>query len=196
MTIPALLLTGGASRRMGAPKAELEVDGETLAMRAARTLASVCDPVLEVGPGYTDLAAVREDPPGQGPLAAFVVGSARLPAGVPIIMVACDMPDLDPALLRVLIAHPGDATVVPEAEGRLQTLCARYGVGARALAPELLAEGARSLRALLAASDHEVLLEDAWSRMVTPEAFRDLDTPEDLARFHATRTSIGDGGSR
>jgi molybdopterin-guanine dinucleotide biosynthesis protein A len=153
-------------------------------------------PVLEVGPGYTDLAAVREDPPGQGPLAAFAAGSAQLPAGVPIIMVACDMPDIDPALIRVLMAHPGDGTVVPEAEGRLQTLCARYGVRAREVAPDLLAAGERSLRALLAAGDHEVLLEDAWSRMVTPDVFRDLDTPADLARFRAGRSSLGDGGRR
>lgn len=174
---------------MGTPKASLEIGGEPLAVRSARILASVCDPVVEVGPGYTDLVAVREDPAGQGPLAAFVAGSARLPADVPIIMVACDLPDLDPALLRVLVGHPGDATVVPEAEGRLQTLCARYGVGARAVAPDLLAAGERSLRALLAASDHEVLLEDAWSRMVTPDVFRDLDTPEDLERFRAARSS-------
>jgi len=181
---------------MGTPKAALEVGGESLAVRTARVLATVCDPVLEVGPGYTDLAVVREDPPGQGPLAAFVAGSAHLPAGVPIIMVACDMPDIDPALLRVLIAHPGDGTVVPEAEGRLQTLCARYGVAARAAAPDLLAAGERSLRSLLAAGDHEVLLEDAWSRMVTPDAFRDLDTPEDLERFRAERSSLGDRGGR
>ena len=179
---------------MGSPKAELEIGGETLAVRTARILGSVCSPVIEVGPGYTDLECVREDPAGQGPLAAFVAGSARLPAGVPIVMVACDMPDLDPALLRVLVDHPGDSTVVPEAEGRLQTLCARYGVGARAIASDLLAAGERSLRALLAAGDHEVLLEDAWSRMVTPDSFRDLDTPEDLAQFRARGAVTGDGG--
>lgn len=179
---------------MGTTKATLEIGGEPLAVRSARILGSVCDPVLEVGPGYTDLEHVREDPAGQGPLAAFVAGSARLPAGVPLMMVACDMPDLDPVLLRVLAEHPGDATVVPEAEGRLQTLCARYGVAARTVAPQLLAAGERSLRGLLTAADHEVLLEDAWSRMVTPDAFRDLDTPDDLARFRATRAAIADRG--
>ncbi|MFM7060313.1 MAG: molybdenum cofactor guanylyltransferase [Actinomycetes bacterium] len=192
MTIPALLLTGGASRRMGTPKAAIEVDGETLAVRTARVLTSVCDPVIEVGPGYTELPVVREDPPGEGPLAAFVAGSAHLSAGIPILMVACDLPDLDPTLLRVLAEHPGTGGVIPESEGRLQTLCARYGVEARRVAPELLATGARSLRALLDASEHEVLLEDAWSRMVTADTFHDLDTPEDLARFRSTRATGSD----
>jgi molybdopterin-guanine dinucleotide biosynthesis protein A len=178
---------------MGTPKAAIEIGGETLAMRSARVLASVCSPVLEVGPGYTDLEVVREEPTGQGPLAAFVAGSARLPAGVPVLMVACDLPDLDPTLLRILVEHPGDGGVVPESEGRLQTLCARFGVDARAAAPELLAAGERSLRALLEASTYEVLLEDAWSRTVTAATLRDVDTPEDLARVRLARASGVDG---
>lgn len=195
VTIPGLLLTGGASRRMGTPKAAIEIGGETLAVRTARLLASVCEPVLEVGPGHTDLEVVREEPAGQGPLAAFVAGSAALPADVPILMVACDLPDLDPTLLRILAEHPGTAGVVPESEGRLQTLCARYGVEARRVAPELLAAGERSLRALLEASEHEVLLEDAWSRMVAAASFRDVDTPEDLERFRLARATEADGSA-
>ena len=46
-----LLLTGGRSRRLGADKAGLVLDGETLAHRMAARLAAVCDPVLEVGRG-------------------------------------------------------------------------------------------------------------------------------------------------
>ena len=53
--LPALLLTGGASRRMGTDKATIEFRGETLAARAARVLAEVCDPVIEVGTGVTRL---------------------------------------------------------------------------------------------------------------------------------------------
>jgi molybdopterin-guanine dinucleotide biosynthesis protein A len=193
VTIPALLLTGGASRRMGTPKALLDVDGQPLAERSARVLTAVCDPVIEVGPGYTDLTCVREEPVGGGPLAALVAGSAAAPAGVPIIVVACDMPHLDPALVRILVEHPGDASIIPEAEGRLQTLCARYGVDARAVAPGLVAAGERSLRSLLAASRHEVLPETQWALAVGSDVFHDLDTPEDLATFRSRRPAADDG---
>ena len=69
-TIGGLLLTGGASRRMGTDKALIEVDGQRLVDRAAAVLGAVADPVIEVGPGWSELPAVREDPPGSGPLAA------------------------------------------------------------------------------------------------------------------------------
>jgi molybdopterin-guanine dinucleotide biosynthesis protein A len=114
-----------------------------------------------------------------------VAGSDRLPADVPILMVACDLPYLDPTMLRILADHPGAGGVVPEAEGRLQPLCARYGVGARRAAPDLLAEGHRSLRSLLAIGDHEVLPEPQWALVVGADVFRDVDTPEDLERFRA-----------
>lgn len=60
-TCAGLLLTGGASRRMGADKALLEIGGRRLADRGASVLAAVCHPVLEVGPGVSGLPAVRED---------------------------------------------------------------------------------------------------------------------------------------
>ena len=60
--LAGVLLTGGASRRMGTDKARLVVDGETLAARSARVLAAVCEPVIEVGPGVSGLPAVEEEP--------------------------------------------------------------------------------------------------------------------------------------
>src|ERR1700736_1061525 len=74
----ALLLTGGTSRRMGRDKATLPVNGTPLAERTATLLAQVADPVVEVGPGWTGLVAVREEPAGQGPLAAMAAGWAYL----------------------------------------------------------------------------------------------------------------------
>ena len=53
---PGLLLTGGASRRLGTDKATIVWQGETLAVRAAVVLAQVCAPVLEVGPASNVVA--------------------------------------------------------------------------------------------------------------------------------------------
>lgn len=180
---------------MGRTKARLEIDGEPLARRSARVLAAVCAPVLEVGPGYTDLPCVMEDTPGEGPLAAFVAGSTALPEGGPLLLVACDLPALDVAAVRLLADHPGAGTVIPEVAGRRQVLCARYGPDARAAAPGLLAAGERSLRALLDRTGYEVLGEGDWAPVVDAAAFGDLDTPEDLERFLA-RSRVAGGADR
>ena len=58
----ALLLTGGASRRLGRDKATLMVGGVPLARRTAALLVEVANPVIEVGPGYTGLPHVVEKP--------------------------------------------------------------------------------------------------------------------------------------
>ncbi|MGH8991628.1 MAG: molybdenum cofactor guanylyltransferase, partial [Acidimicrobiia bacterium] len=122
-TVAGLLLTGGASRRMGRDKALLEVAGRGLAERGASVLAAVCDPVLEVGPGVSGLPAVREEPPGEGPLAALGAGAAELSRrghGGAVIVLAVDMPFVGAALLRLLADRPGPATAVPRAGGQPQ----------------------------------------------------------------------------
>jgi molybdopterin-guanine dinucleotide biosynthesis protein A len=132
------------------------------------------------------LAAVREDPPGQGPLAAIGAGAAELArrgyAG-PVVVLAVDMPLVGAGLVSLLAGRPGLATAVPLADGQPQPLCARYGPEALAVVPELLAAGERSLRALLAAVEVSWVPPAEWEPVGGPDAFRDLDTPEDLARL-------------
>src|SRR5919206_1287305 len=126
-SIAGLLLTGGASRRMGTDKALIEVDGRRLVDRAAAVLAAVADPVIEVGPGWSGLPAVREDPPGSGPLAALGAGAAALRAhghdGCTLVL-AVDMPWVTVELLRLLAERPGPMTAVPRAGGHPQPMCA------------------------------------------------------------------------
>src|SRR5690242_17474300 len=125
-----VLLTGGASSRMGTDKARLVVDGETLAARGARVLADVCDPVIEVGPGVSGLPAIEEEPRGGGPLVALLAGRGALGNPRAVVLLACDLPFVEPALLRLLVDRPGWGTVVPVVEGRFQYACARYGAAA------------------------------------------------------------------
>jgi molybdopterin-guanine dinucleotide biosynthesis protein A len=186
-----LLLTGGQSRRMGRDKALLVVDGRTLAERGAQLLGEVALPVVEVGPGYSRLPAVREDPPGTGPLAALCAGAAevrRLGHDGPVLVLAVDMPFVTTGLLRFLAGRPGPGTVVPRDRlGRAQPLCARYGPGALAVASQLVAAGQRSLRALLADLDSRAEVEwvdpPEWEPVAGPGAFDDLDSPADLGRL-------------
>jgi molybdopterin-guanine dinucleotide biosynthesis protein A len=180
-----LLLTGGASTRLGVDKADLRRDGERLADRGARILAAVCDPALEVGPGSSGLPAVREDPPGGGPLAAVVAGAAALHArhvDQVVLVLAVDLPFVDVALLRWLAGHPAPGAVVPQVDGIAQPLCARYGVADLGVAARLRGEGRSALRDLLAAVPVTYVDETAWAAITPPDAFVDVDTPDAVAR--------------
>jgi len=189
-TVAGLLLTGGASRRMGRDKALIEIDGQRLVDRLAAGLLAVADPVLEVGPGWSALPAVREDPPGTGPLAAVSTGAAALRAAGhdgPVIVLAVDMPRAGVEVLRLLAGRAGPATAVPRADGHPQVLCARYGPEALAAVDRLLAAGGRSLRGLveaMAARGEVGWVEpEEWEPVAGPGAFADVDTPADLQRL-------------
>ena len=131
MPAAGLLLTGGASRRMGQDKAALAATGtgETLAGRTARMLGAVTSLALEIGPGSQRPAGVVEVQRGGGPLAAVAAGRRELCRrgwDGPAVVVATDLPRLTPALLTWLAEHPSRASVVPVALGVPQPLCARY----------------------------------------------------------------------
>jgi len=180
----ALLLTGGSSRRLGTDKATLIVSGERLVDRLARVLVTECDPVLEVGPGYGTLPAVREDPPGGGPLAAVAAGATALVADGhegPAIVLAVDLPGVTAAIIGWLLEHPSPDSVVPVVDEITQVLCARYTADALATAVRLVRDGARSMHALLDAAPVHEAGADEWRSVAVASAFADVDSRAEAA---------------
>jgi molybdopterin-guanine dinucleotide biosynthesis protein A len=181
-----ILLTGGRSRRLGVDKATLVLDGETLAARAARHLAATCSPVVEAGTGASDLPAIREAPPGAGPLAALAAAGTWLRdrghSGSALLL-AVDLPAIDEAFLGWLRDRPGEPTSVLRVDGRLQPVCARYGPDALLAASSLVAGGVRALHELFDVVDHDVVEADEWRVVASPDTFVDVDTPADAQRL-------------
>ncbi|HEX5096024.1 MAG TPA: NTP transferase domain-containing protein [Acidimicrobiia bacterium] len=177
-----MVLTGGRSTRMGRDKATIVVDGETWAVRSGRLLAQVCAPVIEVGPGVSGLPAIVEATPGRGPLVAFLAGVDALAATGPVVLLACDMPRLDVALLELVANWPGTGTVVPVVDGHKQHSCSRWSsaaIGRGRNAPDGAIGAMRG--------DDTVFLEESvWRRVTSAPGLTDADTPEDLARLGLT----------
>ncbi len=173
----ALLLTGGASRRMGFDKALVRIGGVPLALRVGRRAKAVAAPALEVGPGHSGLACAPESHPGSGPLAALADGVTALRATGflgPALVLSTDLVAIDTASLMTLANWPGTGSVVPLLGGRPQPLCARWSGADLDAARELVAAGERSMQALLARSG--ITLTGA----IDPARLRDADTPEEL----------------
>jgi len=183
--VGGVLLTGGGSRRMGFDKALIEVAGLPNAVRLARALCQVADPVVEVGPGFSGLPALREEPPGAGPLVALCAGARHL-AGLgwsgPVLVAACDLPLAGSLLFEAIASWPSSLSVVPLVNGVAQPLCARWSHSDLAVATTLASSGERSMKALLRATNFSTFGPGDWPSGVSEEDFADADTPADLER--------------
>jgi molybdopterin-guanine dinucleotide biosynthesis protein A len=181
-----MLLTGGASRRMGRDKSGLMVGGITLAERTAQLLLGVVETAVEVGPGVSGLPSTREEPPGEGPLVAIVEGRRALRAlghDGAVLVVACDLPLLSTQLLTLLRDWNTTGSVVPIVRAMPQPLCARWGPSDLDGAREMVSAGVRSLRHLASQSDVVLLDESIWREHVEEAVFTDVDSPDDARRL-------------
>lgn len=183
-----IVLAGGRSVRMGKDKAGIELSEQTLLSRVVETVSLVCPEVIIAG-GEKGLADglgpdVRwvPDPPGSvGPLAGVTAGlqAARHDA---CLIVACDMPFLNPALLSHLVDRLGtfDA-VVPISQGVSQYLHAAYSRSAATTAQALLRLDARSMHEVIVRLQVLYLSEEHCSR-IDPAGLScfNMNTPADL----------------
>lgn len=193
----AIVLTGGASRRMGRDKTRLVIDDTTLAARTAALVRRVVPFCVEVGPGVTDLLATREATPGEGPLVAVAAGwryLCRHSYFSSALVLAADLPLLSESLLRHLVEAPGEGTVLPIVDGHPQPLLARWSQADLAEAARLVDSGVRSLRHLEGAPGVSLLEEEAWSKVADATTFADVDSPEDLVRLKIAPVFADDEG--
>jgi molybdopterin-guanine dinucleotide biosynthesis protein A len=115
--LTGVLLVGGASTRFGSPKALAELDGETLAERAWRTLGEACDERVALGKaGELDLPfeVVDDGTDVRAPIAGVVAGLLATCADLAVVL-PVDCPLVTPELLRALAAAcEGVEAAVPQ----------------------------------------------------------------------------------
>ncbi len=168
---------------MGADKALLDVDGRPLALTVARALrAAGAEPVVAVGGDLEGLTAVglRAVPdlhPGEGPLGGVLTALQAVDADV-VVVLACDLPDVDADVVRAVVTALGDDDDVaaPRHDDRLELLHAAYRQRAE---PVLAAAFAAGERALHRAAQG---LRIAAVTDLPPQALADADEPADLRR--------------
>jgi len=187
-----VILAGGLSRRMGRDKAALPAGDGTLIEHLARRLAPVVDETIIAGgssrPNLKDVRLIADRYAGLGPLAGMQAGlsAARLPH---VIVVGCDLPDVEPALVTLLQGMAGDyEAVVPRLDGRPQGVCALYRRALTSRIEALLDAGERRINELLAASNVRYVAPEEL-RAVDPElrSFRNLNTRADYEAWLRSR---------
>jgi molybdopterin-guanine dinucleotide biosynthesis protein A len=187
--VAVAVLLGGASTRMGADKARIELEGVPSAVRLARLAAELFEEVLLVGgtpPAGAPGRAVA-DPAGEPSALRGLVGALAAAAAPRVLVVATDLPLVTPDLLLALVAYPDADVVVPRSAAGFEPLCALYRREAvLPLARARLARGELSLHGLLDELAPAVL-GGAQLAAVDPDgtALLNANTPEDLARARA-----------
>ena len=188
------ILVGGASRRMGRPKAFVEYAGRSFAARVADALRAELPEVVAVGRGALprDLGAIErlDDAAGiAGPLAGILALLRQRPRSAWLVA-ACDLPLLDPAAVRWLLGQRGTASlaILPRLEpSRVEPLLALYEPAASSLLEPLAARGERSLQGLalepgVSIPTPPAALAAAWRNVNTEEELRLLEAPAQPTR--------------
>ena len=185
----AAVLCGGASRRMGRDKSQVELDGETLLRRALRQLRTVADPAIVASGGRPievpdGVVVVADATAGSGPLGGVVAALRASPHRL-CAVVAVDMPGVRPALLRSLAdACEDDDAVVPLSTRGPEPLHAVYARSILSVAEPMLGGADTSMRALLGRARVRFVDVAALAGAgVAAEFARNLNQPADVTEW-------------
>lgn len=190
------VLVGGFSSRMGVAKGLLSSSGalakaaeETILARTVRVLESIALTPVMIGRA-ADYSKIRPDvlrlsdatlSPGEvasGPLAglAALLNHARAQGSERALLVACDMPKIEPKDLCDLIDHQVERAVLAAVPRRAGPFFEPFpGVYSTALLDEPAAKSSRSFQALFRGIEPQLMFVS-----LRREATLDWDSPEDL----------------
>jgi molybdenum cofactor guanylyltransferase len=181
--VTGFVLAGGKSSRMGADKALLELDGQTLLARTMDVAGQVTRQVSLVGDRKRLAAfgpAIEDVYPECGPLGG--IHTALLSTATELnLMLAVDLPFIGADFLRYLIreaARANAVVTVPRGGGFLQPLCAVYRKEFGETAQNSLRAGKNKIGPLLEQVKTRVIEPDELTEAgFTMEMFRNLNTP-------------------
>ena len=193
LEVSAVLLAGGESRRFGPQdKALLEWEGRTILEHLLERLRAVfADRVYLSAPRERpypqDVPRLEDRFRGVGPLAGFDAAFKRTRTPY-LFVLACDMPFVNEAFLRWLIAHPPAEALVPTVGGMYMPLCARYARSALEPLVVALKLGRRRVQDWLETLEIEPV--PIESSPFPPEILLNINTPE---AYHKARELLASG---
>jgi molybdenum cofactor guanylyltransferase len=193
MSLGAVILCGGESRRMGRPKAWLPFGEELMLERVVRLVGTVARPIVVVaaaGQELPELAAeviiVRDLISGRGPLQGLAAGLAAFDSSVELVYATgTDVPFLEPRwMTRLVELSTGYVAVIPHVAGHYHPLAALYRPAAVLPAIESLLEANRLRALFLVDAVRTRVVNETEMRTVDPslETLRNLNFPADYER--------------
>ena len=197
MRVTGVIQAGGRSTRMGGrPKALMELGGRPIVERVLAAVAPAVDDLLLVT-NTPDLYAslglpmVADVYPDAGSLGGIYSGLKAAP-GEAAFTVACDMPFLHPAVVRLVVARAGEADVViPRVGGQLETLHACYAKSCLPHIEERILAGRLKIVGFFERVRVVEIAEAEVARHRDPAiVFMNVNTPEELERARALAAAL------
>jgi molybdopterin-guanine dinucleotide biosynthesis protein A len=190
-----LVLAGGRSRRMNSDKAALVYHGATQLDRAMRLVAEQADKTFvsvradqHEDPLRSHYARIVDRDSGLGPIAGIVAAQQEHPDAAWLVL-ACDLPFLDAATLRTLIAarNPDRIAVAFRSshDSLPEPLCAIYEPASRQLLQAFVATGRNCPRKFLIESGIELLAQP------DPRALDNVNTAPEYSAATALLAGAG-----
>lgn len=181
-----VVLAGGASRRMGRDKAQVEVAGRPMLDWVVDALGAVTSEVVvsgEIRPRWAERVRFIEDSgePRRGPLAGIVAVMEEVDRDALLVVVGVDQPWVRPATLAGIAKRFTELPVVPVPDGVRQTTCAAYPANDLLVATREL-NGGGSIQSMLDRTAFDPFTEaDLESCREDGRSWFSVNTPDDLA---------------
>lgn len=130
MSVAGLILAAGESKRMGSPKALLELRGETFLDRLIDLFSQFCAPVVVVVGSQADHVRSGVKRPEQavfvenlhyqlGQLSSMQCGLRRMPEEIEgVLFTLVDHPNVAPSTIAALLEQPRPLLAIPRRQGR------------------------------------------------------------------------------
>ena len=179
----AIVLAGGKSSRMGMPKPWLRWGDEFLLQRIVRIVGEAVESVVivtakdsELPPLPYTVKIVVDAIPDCGPLGGLVTGLEHFGSEIEsAILVACDLPLIQPQFIQSLHLGECDAAV-PRIDGRCHPLLAAYSPSCLAIARMQLQAGQYRMADFL---ERLKVRELGLADLPEIESLRTANTPEE-----------------
>ena len=183
MSIEAIVLTGGASTRMGRDKATFPIAGVPLGELIVNFLVSHGLSVTVLG--RTPISGahfIQDSEDFAGPLVAI---AAFQPSCDLVFIASCDLASFDPSVVDLLCAELGEhQAAVPVVDEKLQPLCALYRAEAFDLIPGVLKDPRKSMMAWLNRLSVKEVAENRLSDVgIATQAVRGANTPAEFEQL-------------
>lgn len=199
------ILAGGLNSRYGSHKALALVGGCPIIERVQAALRAVTPDLILIANDpehYAGLGLLQRPDavPGLGALGGIhsALVWAREERRTGVLAVACDMPFLEPRLLRLLVERSAAAdVVVPESVGRrgVEPLCAYYSTSCIPAIEEEMARGARQVIGFYGqVRVARIPLAEVRTLGEPDSIFLNVNTPEERVRAEALVAGSRPGG--